>query len=178
MNLPIFLSASLKLATYCIIPLFFLTSCSEKDDAAVIRQLVEEGAKLAEKQDINGLMKLTTEDFLATPGKHDRREVKTFIWLAFKHYQEFRILYRQPAIDLADNRKTALVKIKFLIVKKNQIVPNLKKLWKDPERWLEEFGENADLYQLKLEWLKKNGEWLVRQARLQSFRGLGFSEEV
>ncbi len=165
-----------KLAAFWMIHLCFLASCSEKDDAARIRQLIEQGAKLAEKQDINGLMNLTTEDFLASPGKHDRREVKAFIWIAFRRYKEFRVLHHQPAIDFAEDGKSALVKVKFLIVKKDQTLPDLRKLWDDPKRWLEEFGENADLYRLKLECLKKNGDWLVKKARLESFRGLGFSE--
>jgi hypothetical protein len=50
------------------------------------------------------------------------------------------------------------------------------KLWKNPEKWLKELGEKADLYQLKLEWLKKNGNWLVKEARLAPFRGLGFDK--
>ncbi|UCH20214.1 MAG: hypothetical protein JSU83_16875 [Deltaproteobacteria bacterium] len=176
MNVSNFFTVLLKWTAYWVIFFFLPVSCAEKDDVAVIRQLVEEGAKLAEKQDINGLMKLTTEDFLALPGKHDNREVKTIIWLAFKHYRKFRILFPEPSINLAADSQTAFASVKFLIVKKDQSLPNLNELWKNPKRWLEMVGENADLYQLKLEWLKKDKDWLVRQARLESFRGLGFSE--
>jgi hypothetical protein len=37
-------------------------------------------------------------------------------------------------------------------------------------------GENADLYQVKLQLLKKDGKWRVNQAHLEGFKGLGFSE--
>ncbi len=50
-----------------------------------------------------------------------------------------------------------------------------QELYKDPQGWLEEVGENADLYRLKLELLKKNREWLLRRAHLELFRGLGFN---
>ncbi|GAH08218.1 unnamed protein product, partial [marine sediment metagenome] len=40
----------------------------------------------------------------------------------------------------------------------------------------ETVGENADLYQIKLQMLKKDGTWLVKQAHLEGFKGLGFSE--
>jgi ketosteroid isomerase-like protein len=176
MNVSNFFTILLKWTAYGVIFFFLTASCAEKDDAAAIRQLVEEGAKLAEKQDINGLMKLTTEDFLALPGKHDNREVKTLIWLAFKHYRKFRILFPEPSINVAADSQTAFANVKFLIVKKDQSLPDLNELWKNPKRWLEMVGENADLYQLKLEWLKKDKDWLVRQARLESFRGLGFGE--
>jgi hypothetical protein len=166
MSISHFFHLTLKRAVYWIVPLLLLASCSKKDDITVIRQLIEQGAKLAENQDINGLMKLTTGDFIALPGKHDNREVKTIIWLAFKHYRRFKILYPEPGISLQTDSGTALAK--------EQSLPDLNELWRNPEKWLKELGENADLYQLKLEWLKKNGNWLVKEARLAPFRGLGF----
>jgi len=176
MGISDFFRLILERTVYWIIPLLLLTSCSEKDDITVIRQLIEQGAKLAENQNINGLMKLTTSDFIALPGKHDDREVKTIIWLAFKHYRKFKILYPEPDISLQTNTNTALATVKFLIVKKEQSLPDLNALWKNPEKWLRELGENADLYQLKLEWLNKNGNWLVKEARLAPFQGLGFDK--
>jgi hypothetical protein len=171
-----FFYLTLKRTVFGIMILLLLTSCSEKDDIILIRELIEQGAKLAEKHDINGLMKLTTGDFIALPGKHDNREVKTIIWLAFKHYRKFKILYPEPSIRLQTNRDTALATVTFLIVRKEQSLPDLNELWRNPEKWLKELGENADLYQLKLELLKQNGNWLVREARLAPFRGLGFNK--
>lgn len=171
-----FFHLTLKRAVCWIVLFLLLASCSEKDDITLIRQLIEQGAKLAENHDINGLMKLTTGDFIALPGKHDNREVKTIIWLAFKHYRKFKILYPEPGISLQTNSDSALATVKFLIVKKAQSLPDLNELWRNPEKWLKELGENADLYQIKLEWLKQNGTWLVKEARLAPFRGLGFGK--
>jgi hypothetical protein len=174
MGISNFLCLILKRTGYWIIPLLILTACSKKDDISIIRQLIAQGAKLAENHDINGLMKLTTDDFMALPGKRDNRQVKTIIWLAFKHYRKFNILYPEPGISLQNNNSRATATLTFLIVRKEQSLPNLNALWRNPEKWLKELGENADLYQLKLEWLKKNGNWLVKEARLAPFRGLGF----
>jgi hypothetical protein len=165
-----------RLAIFWLAPLFFLTSCSVKDDVEVIRQLVKEGAILAEGHDISGLMKMTTEDFLALPGPHDQREVRGILWWTFRHYKEFKIIYPQPSIDLEPSGLVASAKVYFLILKKDRSFPELNELYEDPQGWVEEVGENADLYRLKLELLKNNGDWLVRRAYLELFRGLGFSE--
>lgn len=165
-----------RLAIFSLIPFFFLTSCSVKDEAEVIRQLVKEGATLAENHDISGLMKLTTEDFLALPGPHDHRGVKRILWWAFMHYKKFKVIYPEASVDIEPSGLAASAKVYFLILKKDRSFPKLDELYKDPQGWLDEVGENADLYRLKLQLLKENGDWLVRRAHLELFRGLGFSE--
>jgi len=165
-----------RLAVFWLILFFFLTSCSSKDDTDVIRQLVKQGAIFAEKHDIRGIMELTSEDFLAMPGQHDHRGVRRILWMAFRHYEEFKVIYPKPSVELEPSGLAAFAKIYFMIVKKDLSFPKLKELYKDPQGWLEEAGENADLYRLKLELLKKNRDWLVTRAHLELFRGLGFSE--
>lgn len=154
---------------------FCLTSCSEKDDVTLIRNLIKEGAVLAEEQDISAMMKLTTEDFLAQPGSINRREVRKYIWLVFRRYGQFRVLYPEPAIELAADSQSASATVHLLIAKKEQNIPKLEKLYKDPQRWLEEVGENADLYRLKMNLLQKNGDWLVSSTEVEPFTGFGFS---
>jgi len=153
-----------------------LESCSSKDEETAIRELVKKGATLGEEQDIKGLMNLTTEDFLALPGDLGRQETRRILFLAFRHYQDFKILYPRPNVDLKPDKRSASAVFPFLIVKKETILPKLKELYEDPQRWLETVGENADLYRLKLECLKQNGDWLVRQARLERFTGRSFSD--
>ena len=153
-----------------------LESCSSKDEETAIRELVKKGSTLGEEQDIKGLMNLTTEDFLALPGDLGRQETRRILFLAFRHYQDFKILYPRPNVDLKPDKRSASAVFPFLIVKKETILPKLKELYEDPQRWLETVGENADLYRLKLECLKQNGDWLVRQARLERFTGRSFSD--
>jgi len=52
----------------------------------------------------------------------------------------------------------------------------LEKLYKDPERWLEEVGELADLYRLNLQFLKKGDKWLATSAKIEPYRGFGFGK--
>ena len=151
-------------------------SCSSKDEETAIRELVKKGATLGEERDIRGLMNLTTEDFLALPGDLGNQETRRILFLAFRHYGELKILYPRPNVDLKPDKRSASAVFPFLIVKKETTLPKLKELYEDPQRWLETVGENADLYRLKLEWVKQNGDWLVRQARLERFTGRSFSE--
>jgi hypothetical protein len=153
-----------------------LSACSSKDEETAIRELVKKGATLGEEQDIKGLINLTTEDFLALPGDLGRQETRRILFVAFRHYQDFKILYPRPSVDLKPDKRFASSVFPFLIVKKETTLPKLKELYEDPQRWLETVGENADLYRLKLECVKQNGDWLVKQARLERFTGTSFSE--
>jgi len=159
-----------------LIAVSLLESCSPKDEETAIRELVKKGATLAEEQDIRGLMNLTTEDFVALPGDLRRQETRGILFMAFRHYQNFKILYPRPSVDLKPDKRSALAVFPFLIVKKETTLPKLKELYEDPQRWLETVGENADLYRLKLECVKQDGDWLVRQARLERFTGTSFSD--
>ena len=159
-----------------LIAVSLLESCSPKDEETAIRELVKKGATLAEEQDIRGLMNLATEDFVALPGDLRRQETRGILFMAFRHYQSFKILYPRPSVDLKPDKRSASAVFPFLIVKKEAALPTLKELYEDPQRWLETVGENADLYRLKLECLKQNGDWLVKQARLERFTGTSFSD--
>ncbi|UCG94092.1 MAG: hypothetical protein JSW13_06605 [Candidatus Aerophobus sp.] len=164
-----------RLKLLLLLLLLLLPSCSKDDDTEKIRSLIKKGAELAEKHDLGGLLELTTEDFLALPGKHGSREVRRILWFTFNHYGNFKVLYPEPSVDLEADGGIATARVYFLIVRREQSIPNLKELYQDPQDWLEEVGENADLYRLKLDLGKDNGDWLVRRALLEPFRGAGFS---
>jgi hypothetical protein len=163
------------LAVLALILSLFFPSCSKEDEAEKIRSLIKEGAELAEKHDLSGLIQFTTKDFLAQPGKHGIREVRRILWFAFNHYGNFRILYPEPGVDLGPEGREASARVYFLIVKKEQTTPRVQDLYKDPQGWIDEVGDTADLYRLSLDWSKENGDWLVKRALLEPFRGSGFS---
>jgi hypothetical protein len=154
--------------------LFALPSCTEKDEAEVLKRLIKKGATLAEEHDLGGLMGLTSEDFSALPGNRDRSEVRGILLMAFRHYRQFRILYPEPSVELSGSSDGASSRVYFLIVRKDRSYPNLDALAKDPKGWVEEVGENADLYRLELEFVKKKGDWVTRRAHLEPFKGYGF----
>jgi len=158
--------------------ILFLTvvSCSNGDDVNAIRALIKEGANLAEERKIGALMKLTTDDFVAFPGELDRRGTKGILWRAFNYYKTFKILYPRPDVDLDAEGNISSATFPFLIVRKEHAFGNLKDLYEEPQRWLEEVGKSADLYSLKLELTKNGGDWLVRSATLKKFTGYSFRE--
>ena len=154
----------------------FSASCSTKDDEKAFQELVEKAARFAEQHDISAIMDLTTENFRAQPGDLDHRGTKRILFLAFRHYRELRVLHPRPSVDLESGRDLPTVSVPFLIVKKDQSLPELKKLYNDPTAWIQEIGEGADLYRLKLKVEKMKGEWLVKRACLERFTGVGFSK--
>jgi len=165
----------------CAIPfpllvLACLLSCSPGDETAEIREVIKQGATLGEEHDISGLINLTTDDFVALPGNVDRRETRRILWLAFRHYGSFKVLYPLPSIDLKPDRRSASAGFPFLILRKDASFPKLEELYEDPQKWLEEVGENADLYRLKLELIKLDGRWVAKQALLERFTGVSFEE--
>lgn len=164
-----------RVITVLLITLFMLAACSKEDDTEQIQNLIKEGAKLAEEHNIAGLLKLTSEDFVAQPGKRNHREVKRILWYAFNHYGNFKVMYPEPSVDLEESSKVASAKVYCMIVRKEQSIPELKELYRDPRGWLEEVGETADLYRLNLELMRKDGNWLVQSVLLEPFRGVGFS---
>lgn len=165
-----------RLVLLGLICILLQTSCRDRDEAEAVRRLIDKGARLAEKHDAGGLLELATPDFSADPGGRDRAETRSILWMAFRHYRDFRILYPRPAIG-REGENVASATIYFLIVRKDRTYPELKNLYGDPEGWLEEIGENADLYRLTLHLIRKEGEWLAKRAHLEPFRGSGFGEK-
>ena len=167
---------SAGLAIFWVIVFLCLMACSSKDDVAAIRALIKKGAELAEDHDVGGIMDLTTRDVRAHPGQLNRLEIKRVIWRAFRYYGRLKVLYPRPSVDVSENGHQADCKVYLLIVKQDQALPEVKEFYDDPKRWLETVGENADLYQLNLALIKKEGTWQVHQAHLEGFKGFGFSD--
>jgi hypothetical protein len=151
-------------------------SCSTGDDADAIRKLIDKGVALAEKHDISELMKLAGEDFIALPGNLDRRSTSAFLWRAFNYYGAIKIIHPRPSVEVTEDGEKASAGLPFLIVREDMSFPKLKDLAGDPKRWLEEVGENADLYRLDLELRKEKGRWMLGKAILKRFTGLSFKE--
>lgn len=149
------------------------SGCGEQDDEAALHELVKQGVARAEKHAIGDLLALTTDDFKAVPRGGNRKQVRTTLLMAFKHYGVFDIRHPRPDIEVDPSGKLASVRLPFLIVRQGRSVPDLGELYDDPQRWLEEVGEIADPYHLQMQAVKRDGEWLVKQARLKGVRGLG-----
>jgi len=149
-----------------------LIACGEKDDARAIRKLIAGGAALAEQHQIADLMRLTADGFTAWPGRYDARAVRGILFATFRRWGRFEIHYPRPAVELAPAPDRATAVMVLLMVSKDREFPGLKELYEDPQGWIEAVGEKADLYQLRLDLIKKEGDWRVQQASIERFKGL------
>ena len=154
--------------------LFILAGCSDQDEAQAVAELVENGARHAEAHRIGDLLDLATTDFTATPGHYNRGATRGILYRAFQYYGNFTIHYPRPAIRIEDPADGSLVTMYFVLVKQDANIPGLEDLADDPRKWLDTVGEKADLYQLKLDLVKKDKKWRVRQAHIEGFKGTGF----
>ncbi len=174
------MSAAASIERACCAVLIFVTvfaSCSQKDDAQLVRDIIGKCARLAEQKQIGGLLDFVSEDFQAQPGRYDTRSVKGVLFATFQRYGRFEIHYPRPVVKISPDGNEAEAAVFFLIVVQDRSIPGLKELYEDPQGWLEAVGEKADLYQLELHWVKANGKWLVRRAYLERFgrrRHIGF----
>jgi len=150
------------------------TACTRDDDSEQIRMHIAEGVNLAEAHAIGDLLQLATKDLRAMPMNLDRRGVKGVLWQAFKHYGAFTVLYPRPTIAITADAREATTQFPFLIIKKGNPIPGLEKLRDNPMAWIDAVGDAADLYHLRLQWIKKDGDWRVDLAWLERFEGTEF----
>jgi len=144
--------------------------CSRDDQVNRIRQLVEDGAHKAERHDVEGMLSLATDGFRLEPGNRGRDGVRDGLAAAFLYYRRFRLLFPEPAVKIDDGGAAATATVPFLVVREDRTWPSLERLYSDPQRWLEEVGENADLYHLGLRLTKREEGWRVESAQLSSVR--------
>ena len=149
-------------------------ACARDNDAEQIRTRIAAGIDLAEAHEIGGLLKLASEEIRAMPMNLDRRGIKGVLWQSFKRYGAFVILYPRPTIEIGENAEEASTRFPFLIVKKENPIPGLEGVRDDPMAWVDAIDDAADLYSLRLEWIKQDGDWLVALAFLERFSGVGF----
>ena len=147
-------------------------ACSSQDDTAKIRALIDQGAALVEAHDIPGMLKLASGDIRAMPMDLDQRGIQAVLWRTFKVYGPLKILYPRPVVEINEAAENASAQVPFLIVKKDHPFQDLEILRDSPMAWVEAIGQTADLYRLQLQWVKRDGTWLVDRALLERFTGL------
>jgi hypothetical protein len=166
-TLPAVLNGAIR--SLLLVTCLFCMACSRDNDAETIRARIAEGAALAEAHDIGGLLKLATGEIRAMPMDMDRRGIKGVLWRTFRHYGDVAIMYPRPTIDIDDGARDASTQFPFMIVKKKITIPGLDALRDDPLAWVDAVGDQADLYRLRLQWVKHDGDWLVDRAYLERF---------
>ena len=166
---------NVKTISLCLVLVAFIgISCSKKNDTEQIRNMIGKQATLAQEHKIDDLLKFVTEDFTALPGNYDAESIKGILSVTFQYYGDFTIYYPIPSVDVAEDAQSATAKIYYVIVNQDKPVPGLKELYDDPQQWVEAAGEKADLYQLNLDLVKVDGDWRVKKAQTEGFRGWNY----
>jgi len=156
-----------------VLILLFLVSpcgcngCDEEDDETQIRRIIKKGVFLAEKHETGELLDLTTEDFRANPGSRDRRETAAYLMIAFRRFGDFIIRYPAYSVELGSSAGTAEVSLPFVILRNDRKMPGVEEFVDSPVRWMAKAAEVADPYYLNLKFHKKDGEWMVRRAKIK-----------
>lgn len=157
--------------TVFILLVIGVLGCARDSDEEKIRALIADGGRLAEAHDIAGLMDLGTAELLAMPMELDRREIKAALWRTFRYYGPLRVVYPRPTVDIRDDSTHATARFPFLILRKEQILPDLDTLRDDPAAWLATIGENADLYRIYLELIRQDNRWRVDRVTIERYPG-------
>jgi len=162
------------LRTAGLLTVVLCAACSRGDDGVAIRALIAEGASLAEAHDVRGLTGLATPDFTAEPGGYDRDSIRGVLLSVFSYYGRFRLVFPPPSIDVDPGGESAQGEIYFLIVRREQPLPDLDGLADDPRGWLARAGEAVDLYRLQATFARAHGKWRAQRAVLEPYSGVGW----
>ncbi len=146
--------------------------CETEDDETLLRGIIDRAAKLAEEHDVKELMRLAAKDFQASPGAQDRNATRGMLFMAFQRYGKFSVRFPRPTVNVDQGGAHAEASTPFLIVRDGQGLPDLSDLYNDPDGWVEQLGSMADPYHLELWFVKKDGDWLVRKARIQGLKSI------
>ena len=152
--------------------LLLLAACSKTEREEEVYRFIQQGVELAEAHSLGDLMDMAREGFIAEPGKRSSKEVRRILFVAFKRFGKFQILYPKPSVRLSEDEETAIVKMNFLITKKEKPFSELKLLYDDPAAWLNAVDERNDIYTLSMELEYESGDWMVTKARLTGFARL------
>jgi hypothetical protein len=157
-----------------LLAVILVCNCGAKDDTRAIREFIQNSARHAEAHRVGDLVEATTEDFMALPGRYNRGTTRGILFRVFKYYGRFKIHFPRPSIQIDPSSNRAKATIYFVMVRQDIDIPDLRELTDDPQQWLKTAQQKADLYQLKLNLVKQDSQWMVAQAHLQAFKGTGF----
>jgi hypothetical protein len=148
--------------------------CSTGTDEDAIRALIDRATDLIERHQVGDLMELTTEGFTAQPRNKNRRETKRYLFLALQRYGNFTLLSPRAGVEIEPDGSTASATVYYLMVKGKKALPDLDGLVDQPDEWLREVGDVANLFRIQLYLVKVDGDWLIASAHYQRFKGTGF----
>ncbi len=142
-----------------------LLGCDGADEEQGPVSVVSEGVGLLESSKVGGALKLTTKDFVAFPGRLDRKAVSRRMVSFFRTHGEIDIVYPTPEVEVVEDGNAALVTTPFVVAKKGVSTESLDQLSDDPEAWEKEASRFTTVEHAEISLVKQNDLWRVQSIR-------------
>lgn len=164
---------SLKLALLalaCIVT--FTTGCkSDTSDEAQIRAVVSEAVEYAEAHNTSDLLDLTSNEFIANPGRRTRADVSRVLFVAFKRYGNFKVQHPRYSVSIDDSGREASATIPFLVVREGQDDGELEEITGDPRSWVDAATRAVgDPHTLAIRFVKLRDTWKVKSVEIKGLK--------
>jgi hypothetical protein len=148
--------------------LFFaaaLLGCEAQEQEQEVVSVVSDGIALLESQSVGKALRLTTEDFLAQPGRLSKNAVTRKLVRFYAANGNVDVMHPAPEVELDDALESALVSMPFVVAKKGASAEDLDDLYDDQEAWEAAASEYAAVQRADISLVKQNERWLVRTVR-------------
>jgi hypothetical protein len=152
------------LALAALAVLLLVAGCQDEAVDRGAELLVEDAVQAVGDRDVRGLIELTTDDFIALPGRVDRATATRRLFLSFKLNGPVEVLHSRPEVDV-DSPTSARVSCPFVVVRRGNSDPALDVLADDPAAWSEHAAELGEVVTADLSLVKHGETWLVQTAR-------------
>lgn len=137
----------------------------ESQEEQEVNATVSEGIETFERGDLTKLIKFTTRDFVAYPGKVDRKTLMRRLYLTVKSSREINVLHPAPEIELDAGEETARVDVPLIVAASKELEKELADVNEDQVKWIEKAEQYAEVKHLELSMVKQGDRWLVQTAR-------------
>jgi hypothetical protein len=164
------------LAGPLLLLLLSLSACKGPPAEEQVRALVAQAVGHAEAGRVGDLLELTTSTFRAEPMKADRERTRQALQWALRAYRGHRVLYPRPAVEVEPGEREATARFSFVFVRGQDPAGDDPPARGQAEEaaFLAGLAERTNLFRLELRLLKVEDGWLIEQAFLERWTGLGF----
>ncbi len=148
----------------CLAVLLFLVGCYKTEEERQVEQLVDDLGQSFGDHSIKGLLKSTTRDFVALPGRVNKKTAVRQLFHLFQLNRNITALYPRPEIE-CDSENSASVSLPFLLINSGAENSALEDLFDSPDQWVEQAQTLGKVHQVELSLVRKDGQWFVQTAR-------------
>lgn len=136
--------------------------CEGSDEEQGAVSVVSDGVALLESRKVTRALKLVTKDFVAFPGRLDRKAVSRRMLAVYQAYGEIRIVHPALEVEILDNGEAAVVTAPFVVAKKGVSTARLDKLSDDADAWVKEASRYTEVENAEISLVKQGDRWLVQ----------------